>query len=230
MRSRRLAVAALLAAGLGPLAAPAAHAQPAYPPPITPVVRTVDRCVQVLVDGKPHNGPLPRNQQMQVKGLDKCARALERGLEALMRSQTFHLATFDAQGDGSYLSPVFRVPNATPGSHLLIVRTRDSELARSVQITIPAEVLGTSTTRDGELPLSGAQIVLLVLIALTLVATGLLLRRVVRYRSLAFAGVRRRKTPLMLPEPDVPFVDTSHFMPFRPPRATDARDPDGPAS
>ena len=156
---------------------------------------------------------------------------------------------FAANADGSFLSPVIRLsPHMTPGPHQIIpVFTVGNVEFFCPILIVDASTTGggggggaVTNARDttngggggggggGVLPRTGTGIIMLILWALALVGLGTALvfaarRGGLRAQPLRVVGARFRKRgdqPPALPAPDVPYIDTTGFVPVRPQRAS----------
>ncbi|MGH2760909.1 MAG: hypothetical protein ACRDKJ_15270, partial [Actinomycetota bacterium] len=151
---------------------------------------------------------------------------------------------FTAETDGSFLSPPIQLSaHMTPGPHNIIARLTADNVERLFPILI-VDAAGRSPSGGGGLnnvanrntggggggggvlPKTGAGILMLILWAIALIAAGTALvfaarRGGLRIQPLRVVSTRFRRrsaTPLALPPPDVPFIDTAGFVPVRPRR------------
>lgn len=212
---RRLALATVVLVAVG--VAETAVAQPAYPPGAP---RNAGRCVRIQVSGRNH-GPnnIPPGSNGQVSGLGGCANSLEAGVEVFVEDENnvrTTLGTGTANADGSYAIAV--VWPTQEGNYVLGVETQDSVVTRSIEVDQP----GGSGGGGGGPPASssrGGAFLSLWLLILFGIATMLVLgarRRARWFQPIRAMGARLRgrdaRAPA-LPAPDVPFIDTSHFVP-----------------
>ncbi len=212
---RRLLVApSLLAALMVAVVSATAVAQPGYPPGPP---RNAGRCVRIQVNGNNH-GPnnIPPGASGQVSGLDNCADPNEIGVQLFVEdgggNRTL-LSTFNAGADGSYTSTAFSYP-AAEGDYNLVVVTQDGEVVRPINVGTPGGGGGppASASRGGAF--LSMWMLLLLAIATMLVLSAR--RKVPWLHPMRAMGARLRGRdahPPALPAPDVPFLDTSHFVP-----------------
>lgn len=228
----------LLAAGLVLLLCAPTAALAQYPPQIGLCAHLVGSAV-VQVQGT-----------IQIEGGANCAEA-NGLVAVDAQSHRFNLHPgFRARPDGSYTSPLLTLPaHMRPGPHRLIAVVENrGEVVLPILVVGPgADMTGggggggggalrTVSGRGGgggggggALPKTGAGIAMLILWALALIALGTALvyatkRGRIRLQPLRVVSSRlkRRDTgPLALPAPDVPYIDTTGFVPTRPLRPID---------
>jgi hypothetical protein len=155
---------------------------------------------------------------------------------------------FTANADGSFRSPAIQLSaHMTPGPHNIIPRFTVGNVEFFCPILIVDAAgrntngggggLNNAANRDGGgggggggggvLPRTGAGILMLIVWAIALIAAGTALvfaarRGGLRVQPLRVVSTRFKRrssgTPLALPPPDVPFIDTTGFVPVRPKR------------
>jgi len=166
---------------------------------------------------------------LRVGGYSGCAGSRGR-VDVSMESTRVLLGTVTANADGSYFGQ-FTVPAAIKaGAHHVVADIQGCCVLRAPILVVAqgSGVLGTATsdTRSsgggGILPKTGGEIARLVLWAMLLLALGTSLVMGARNatRRLAPANARggpreRRGAVPLLPSPEVPFIDTSRFVPYR---------------
>ncbi len=194
---------------------------------------SADRCL--LVAGQVGNrfvlGQVQEVGALRVAGLKGCVPPFgDVGIS--VESTPVFLGTIRANQDGSYFGVLRLTSSIEAGQHHVVgdIEQR-GELRRALQVldSGAATVLGTSVRNasltstgsggGGVLPRTGGDILKVLLWALILVGFGTLL--IVATRRLAPAGashtgrVRERRPVAALPLPEVPFIDTSRFVPSR---------------
>lgn len=185
-----------------------------------------------------HEGPL------RVKGQKRCA-APNGTVRVTINSDPVVMPSFQALEDGSFSHDYCLPASVTPGDHTVVVDIvgRENEITRSLTVsqndatacegTRAADtgagggtsVLGTSERNPaagggGILPRTGGDLLRLLLYALVLVLFGSTLVVAARRRGLRLADLplfrgSRTRAIAALPPPEVPFVDTSRFVPYR---------------
>ena len=166
---------------------------------------------------------------LRVAALSGCCESFAK-VDVYMESERVFLGTVRASSDGSYFGQ-FTIPaSIKAGTHHIIADIEGcGELKAAIQVLDPdaVNVLGTTTRNlsgvsdvggGGILPRTGGDIMKVLFWALVLVAFGTLLIVVTRRAAFGRAdgGALRAAGPIAaLPAPDVPFVDTSRFMPYR---------------
>jgi hypothetical protein len=162
-------------------------------------------------------------------------------VDVYVESTRRFLGTVHAAEDGSFLGD-YKLPSSIKaGSHHIVVAVEKRGEFRGPLLVLPrgatgagdgagtgASVLGSSVRNTsggggGILPRTGADLFRLVMWALILIGLGTLLvlatMRVSEKLAPARTSSRRtrsRRAVAALPPPEVPFVDTSRFVPYRP--------------
>lgn len=177
-----------------------------------------------------------------MKGQKRCA-APNGTVRVTINSDPVVMPSFQALEDGSFSHDYCLPSSVTPGNHTVVVDIdgRENEISRPLTVgpndaaacdgTRAAEtsgggttVLGTSERNPGAgggiLPRTGGDLLRLLLYALVLVLFGSTLvlaarRRGLRFADLALFRSQRARAIAALPPPEVPFVDTSRFVPYR---------------
>jgi LPXTG-motif cell wall-anchored protein len=159
---------------------------------------------------------------------------------------TFAGSNFAVNADGSFGSPTLTLPSHMgPGPHRLFTVFNDgSEVVLPILVVGANETTGGGDTNNdttggggglasaanrtngggggGLLPKTGGNILMLVLWAIALIAAGTALVLAARKRGfgwqpLRIAGrARERDIVRALPAPEIPFLDTTGFVPIRP--------------
>lgn len=203
---------------------------PTTEPATTPAPES-DTCAKVNAvenGGSVTRTQLPYQGRAQVVGGEGCAASNGR-VQVYGSPGRVLLAGFDAFEDGSYRSPVFTLPaDMRPGDQrLIVVAEGRPEIARPIVIAgapgaptaAPSprqNVSGAVRASEVRFPRTPAGIAFLVVWGLALLILGSLVAihgwRWVRQLG-PFRNVRskRRRRPLPLPAPEIPFVDTSEF-------------------
>jgi hypothetical protein len=198
----------------------------------------LDTCLRFSgeVDGKFVSGRVEELGDVRVASLSGCCDALAK-VDIYMETTRVYLGTVYAAEDGSY-SAQFTLPSSIKaGTHTIIADIEGcGELKRTVQVLgSGASVLGTTvrntagasgtgglTASGGILPRTGRDLLLWLVWAIVLIAFGIILvvaawrwsQRYDRFRKLGRRVERARGGVPALPPPQVPFVDTSRFVPY----------------
>lgn len=172
-------------------------------------------------------GRVQEQGQLRVAAVQGCCESNAR-VDIYMESERILLGTVRANDEGSYFGQ-FTVPaSIEPGVHHLIADIEGcGEFRAAIEVLDPngVRVLGTSTRNtsgssdnsgSGVLPATGQDVMRILLLALLLIASGSLLIVLMRRFSPAYGvGVRSGGAVAALPPPEVPFIDTSRFQPYR---------------
>jgi hypothetical protein len=165
---------------------------------------------------------------LRVGAVSGCCQSFAR-VDVYMESERVFLGTVRANEDGSYFG-VFKVPSSIKaGQHHIVADIEGcGELRAPIEVLgAGATVLGTSTRNtssssdasgSGVLPRTGNDFMRVILWALILIAAGTMLIVTTRRFAPAHAHVGRRRARgavAALPPPEVPFIDTSRFVPYR---------------
>ena len=165
--------------------------------------------------------------KLRVAAVEGCCQSFAR-VDVYMESERVFLGTVRATEDGSYAGEFTLPSSIKAGQHHIIADIEGcGELRGAIEVLQEgATVLGTSTVNSsrsseagggGILPRTGGDVLRVILWALILVAFGTLL--IVGARRFAPARVQAgragRGVVAALPPPEVPFVDTSRFVPYR---------------
>lgn len=167
-------------------------------------------------------GRVEELRNLRVAAISGCCEAGAR-VDVYVESDRVFLGTVRANDDGSYFGEFTLPASIKQGRHTLIADIEGcGEFRGALEVLGEgASVLGTSTRNTsgaggGILPRTGGDFLKILLWALILIAFGAALIVLTRRFAPARAGVpgARRDIPA-LPPPEVPFVDTSRFVPYR---------------
>jgi hypothetical protein len=173
-------------------------------------------------------GRVQEGGSLRVGSLQGCCQPFAR-IDVYIESERVFLGTVRATEDGSYFG-AFKLPSSIKaGQHHVVADIEGCGELRGAVLVVAegATVLGTSTSNttrgsdaggSGILPRTGSDFFRVILWALILIALGTLLILAARRFAPAHAHggrVRVRGAVAALPPPEVPFVDTSRFVPYR---------------
>ena len=189
------------------------------------------------VDGRLVAARAEERGDLTVAAVEGCCESHSR-IDVFIESERRFLGTVYASEDGSYLG-VFTLPaSIKPGLHHVVAEIEGcGEFRGALQVLAKGtgagagdgtSVLGTSLRNDatgsggGILPRTGGELFRLMMWALILIGVGTLIVVATRRLGERLSPVRTlrrrpraRRSIAALPPPEVPFVDTSRFVPYR---------------
>jgi hypothetical protein len=180
------------------------------------------------VRGEFVNAKVQERGTLFVASFEGCCEAFAR-VDVFMESERVFLGTVHAKEDGSYLGSFTLPSSIKAGRHNVVADIEGcGELKGAIEVVdAGVSVLGTSTRNtsgssdasgSAVLPRTGSDFLRILVWALIFIAAGTLLivvTRRFRPEAVPAGRTRGRGAVAALPPPEVPFVDTSRFVPYR---------------